>query len=319
MIHDKWLESADLYALGALDGEELSRFEDHIDSGCEECERQVREAREALLLLPRSLPESTGPSPGVKRRLMAQVAAESSGPSQLEPRPRPRRGIHWGRVGLSAAAALLIGLAGLAAWDDWNLRGQLRDLAAEAAQLRTSLVQRKDVIRYMEDPEVAIVILAGLPPSPKASGRVLWRAADRTGFILARGLPPAPSGKKYAVWAIGPSGPVLAGQFTDEEIRRAPFRLPPPGTTTEPAYREFAVTLEPASAGPRPTGPMHLQGTLAALARRRDRVGVPWTPRLAMAPPRQGQRSRCREWQSVHPLDMTANASSAARAAVGSG
>ena len=92
--------------------------------------------------------------------------------------------------------------------------------------LRAQLVQRKDVIRYLEDPEVAIIPLTGLAPSPNATGRVLWRASDRSGYLLARGLPPAPAGKKYAVWAIAPSGPVPAGLFTDEEIRRAPLRLP---------------------------------------------------------------------------------------------
>ncbi|QEH39247.1 Anti-sigma-K factor rskA (plasmid) [Aquisphaera giovannonii] len=264
MSHDEWRERADLYALGALDGEELGRFEDHIDAGCDACERQVREAREALLQLPRALPLARGPSPDVKRRLMAEIARESPGLRSGTGPARGRRGLSWGRVGLAASVALLVGLASLAAWDDWNLRGQLRDLAAEAARLRSGLVQRKDVIHYLDDPGVAIISLAGLAPSPNASGRVLWRAADRSGYVLSRGLPPAPAGRKYAAWAIAASGPVPLGLFDDEEIRRAFFRLR--STAAQPAEPPlaFAVTLEPASGGKSPTGPVQLRGTIAA-------------------------------------------------------
>ena len=137
MSHDEWLECADLYALGALDGEELGRFEDHIDAGCEECERQVHEAREALLLIPRSLPRCAGPSPDVKRRLDGRVAREATDPPRQRRAPSPAvawAGPAWGSP---RASLLLVGLAGLAAWDDWNLRGQLRDLDAEAIQLRS--------------------------------------------------------------------------------------------------------------------------------------------------------------------------------------
>ena len=281
MSHDEWLERADIYALGALDGEELGRFEDHLDSGCEECDRHVREAREVLLQIPRSLPQFDGPSPEAKRRLMEQLAAEASARPARIMHPRTGRGLNWGRVGIAASVALLIGLAGFTAWDDWNHRAQLRDTTAEAVYLRAQLVQRKDVIRYLEDPEVAIIPLTGLAPSPSATGRVLWRASDRSGYLLARGLPPAPAGKKYAVWAIASTGPVPAGLFTDEEIRRAPFRLPRQNTALDVSYREFAVTLEPATGSPQPTGPMHLRGALAAGGRIPDHELGPRMARIA--------------------------------------
>ena len=63
MSHDEWLDRADFYALGVLDGEELARFEDHLQLGCTECDRRVLEAREALLQIPLSLPRGEAPSP----------------------------------------------------------------------------------------------------------------------------------------------------------------------------------------------------------------------------------------------------------------
>ena len=37
MNHDQWLELADLYAVGALDGRELAEFEAHLATECAQC------------------------------------------------------------------------------------------------------------------------------------------------------------------------------------------------------------------------------------------------------------------------------------------
>jgi len=36
--HDRYLELAAGYALGALDGEDRLLFEEHLGAGCDECE-----------------------------------------------------------------------------------------------------------------------------------------------------------------------------------------------------------------------------------------------------------------------------------------
>ena len=277
MSHDEWLDRADFYALGALDGEELARFEEHLQLGCAECDRQILETREALLQIPLSLPRLEVPSPDVKRRLMAQI---ESGAAGLGPRPgRTRHRPTWSRTGVAASIISLVSLLGVTAWDAWNLRAQLRDAIAEASSLRTQLVQRKEVIRYLEDPDVAVISLAGLPPSPGATGRILWRPADASGFLLARGLPQTPAGKKYAVWAIAASGPIPGGLFTAEESRRAHFRLSTQAAPPQGSIRRFDVTLEPAAGGPSPTGPMHLQGGLEATGvSRAETARLEWTP-----------------------------------------
>src|SRR5262245_60583472 len=105
MSHDEWLDRADFYALGALDGEELTQFEDHLKLGCAECDRQLRETRESILQIPLSLPQPQAPSPDVKRRLMEQVAGDASDPPS---RPsRARRRPDWARLGLAASVAFL--------------------------------------------------------------------------------------------------------------------------------------------------------------------------------------------------------------------
>jgi hypothetical protein len=284
MSHDDWLERAEFYALGALDSEERTQFEDHISFGCAECDERLRQTREAILQIPLSLSPFQTPSSGVKRRLMKQLTGNSSGYSTGLTRARIRP--KWARLGLVASLLFLFGLSGFSIWDGWNLRKQVRDLAAEASVLRSQLVQRKEVIRYVDDPEVSVTTLVGLGPSPRASGRVLWRQADRSGVIFARGLSKSAAGEKYALWATAASGPILGGRFSDEEVRQARFRLPAPTIESDAQIREFVVTLEPSSAGARPTGAVHLRGTHEArspnrgLSAQNKGKGAGWTTRV---------------------------------------
>jgi hypothetical protein len=44
MAHEEWLERAEIYGLGALDGDELGQFEAHLVE-CRVCEGHLRETR----------------------------------------------------------------------------------------------------------------------------------------------------------------------------------------------------------------------------------------------------------------------------------
>ncbi len=95
MNHEQWLELADVYAVGALDGRELAEFEAHLATDCAQCAARIRETREALALMARSLPE-VPPPPALRARVLAAVASEpghrprarSLSPLPLRARPR---------------------------------------------------------------------------------------------------------------------------------------------------------------------------------------------------------------------------------------
>jgi anti-sigma-K factor RskA len=316
MTHDEWLERAEIYAVGALDGDELARFEAHLASGCPACERRLRETREALTLLPRSLTPIT-PPPGVKARLLEQVAAESTWPPPLQPRLRRR----WWGVGVSAlaAAGLLIVLgidlyrtrrelhhmtsmvstlqadlarregtiqslsahlestrrelqqaegevatlqAELAKREETIQaeRQELRQIQGAMATLQTELAEREQALRLLSAPQVRLVHLTGLGPSPGATGQLLWNPVTRAGLLSTAGLPPTPPDRIYELWAIAGDEPITAGIFPVDEGRHALLRLSPLPTTKR--FNKFAVTLEPAGGVPKPTGPMLLLGSL---------------------------------------------------------
>jgi hypothetical protein len=140
------------------------------------------------------------------------------------------------------------------------MRQELQKLEARVSALRAEVAQKEETLRLLSDPQVRLVSLAGLPPSPGAAGRLLWNPVTRTGLLLTSDLPAVPRGRAYELWAIAGKEAVPAGVFTVDESGRTLLRLPPlPEAKT---FDKFAVTLEPAGGVPQPTGPMHLLGSL---------------------------------------------------------
>lgn len=76
--HEELLNLADVYALGALDGDELTEFQGHLSAGCAECRARVKEAADALASLPNSIAPLKPPD-RVKSRLFEQIDSEKPG------------------------------------------------------------------------------------------------------------------------------------------------------------------------------------------------------------------------------------------------
>ena len=68
-------EDFDLYALGALDGDEKRAFESHVTT-CATCSAQLAKAQGRMALLALAAPQ-VRPSPGVKEQLMRQIVGSS--------------------------------------------------------------------------------------------------------------------------------------------------------------------------------------------------------------------------------------------------
>jgi anti-sigma-K factor RskA len=253
MDHEEWLERAEIYALGALDGEELSQFEEHLASACPLCEERLLETREALVQLPRSL-ASVEPPKSLKADLLRRIAPE------VKVAVSERSGFRWAWWGLGAGALAAAGLLLVISWNLITARKELHEHQAQIAALQTQAAQREQLIQFLSDPQVRVVNLAGLPASPSARAQLLWNPLSRTGLLLVTGLPQIPRDKEYELWAIAGAEPVPAGVFIVNEQGLALFRLP---TLPEAKnYDKFAVTLEPAGGVPKPTGTMVLLGSL---------------------------------------------------------
>jgi len=248
---DRYLELVPLAALGALDGEDRAAFEAHVRD-CAACQAELR-AHEAVAARLGTAAGRVPPSPALRERVMQAAAREA----------RPRRGVGplaW----LSIAAALVLAVAFLvsrAQRDEARREAQQAAgdrVRAELDAARARLAEAEAVRELLARPETRTATLAGLAAAPRARARVVWDPASREAVLLASGLDPAPAGKGYEVWVIGTGAPVPAGVFQVDATGRAVFRLPVRDETAR--VKTFAVTVEPWTGTPAPTGPMVLAG-----------------------------------------------------------
>lgn len=253
---------------------------------------------EVLGLLPYELtPEP--PRPEARRRLLETISSAEAAPARpprqearpvpepapasapaaasdpvapIAPPPRPaRRRSAWP---LTAAAALMIALAGLSLWLYTGLErreaqidalqrelqvfraraGEPGAAAAEAELLRAQLAELRGKLSLVTSRAVEVSPMrpVGEPPvQPGASG-ILFVAADHQHWYLAlEGLRPVPPGRVYKLWFVADAGTVDAGSFTarpGEPVELSSESMPA-GT------RSAVITLEDDPATEIPAGP----------------------------------------------------------------
>lgn len=237
----------DAYALGALEPDEVDVVERHVEH-CASCRALADAARANAELLLYAVPQ-VAPPPALRSRVLARIAQEKSAAGQTNHEPQaaaasepvvPRR-IDESDVGRSR----------------W--RRFFEVLLNEPAQTsRTG-----DLLRdLLADPQVAIWPIAGTGDAPGASGRLIISPRSREAVVVANGLRRPELGKAYQVWLLHGGQPQPNALFAVDRsgIGATIVRAPGP-------WRDFdtvAVTPEPRSGSPAPTGPILLAGSLAA-------------------------------------------------------
>jgi anti-sigma-K factor RskA len=253
--HEHWHERGEIYALGALDGQELKEFEAHLASGCPICEAYLRETRETLAVLHRSLrPEA--PPLAIKSRIMDQIA-----PQAME---RPRQGrtrwLNWNWWGLGIGAVATAAVALVLSSNLTRTQSDLEKAKEQLAAAKVESAQKDELLQLLASPDIRLIELKGLAAAPAASAKLIWNPGARSGILLINGLPKTPADKAYELWGIVGKEPVPAGVFRVDDQGQARFRMPVLAQGKN--FDKFAVTLEPAAGAEKPSGPMVLLGSL---------------------------------------------------------
>jgi anti-sigma-K factor RskA len=257
-------EDFDLYALGALEGEEKQEIESHI-SACNDCARKLAQAQGRIAMLALAAP-SVAPSAAVKQRLMSQIRAERTAVPNRADRQTATRdrsggmfGRWWTAVLVPVGAALAIATVFL-----WNenrqLSQQLGALHSTMQQEHQQLDQAREVADLLASSDTITVALAQQPGMPAGSAHVSYN--PKTGVLMYDGaLAPAPADKSYQLWLVPVNGkPISAGVFNPALGLPDHWMVGLPAGT---APKAFAVSLEPAGGVPQPTGPMVLVGPIS--------------------------------------------------------
>jgi len=269
MSHEKLSELCSIYALGALDGEELREFEAHLETGCPLCGQQIQEYSQTVAAIPEAL-ANVRPSAHLKGKLMARVDQEGPrhGVVDFTPVGQPmsgsgrKRGWFPWACAVAAGLALTISLTRVSSLNR-GLAEQQEKLNQQLQQLKTLqrlLSEEKEVTQFIAKPGVRVTPLAGTDKSPEAAGQILWSAQEKKALFYASKLPSPPEGKTYQLWIIADNKPIDAGIFPVDPQGNGFLKVPLLAEADK--AQKFAVTLEPAGGVPQPTGAMHLLGSL---------------------------------------------------------
>lgn len=262
--HPQFEEDFELYALGALDGDEKNAFEAHL-SGCLPCRVKLEAARGQVALLALSAPPVALP-PGARRRVMEFFrAGRAALPSPVpSPASRPVRPSWGAPVWALATLVFLLASAWLAV-ENRKLSSELSSLDRTSQQLEESRRQlvaegarAQAALDVLTAPETVQVDLSPVAARPIPHGKAFYNSSKGLLFYAAN-LPPLPTGRTYELWLIPSQGaPVSAGVFYPDARGNAQVILPrlPQGL----AAKAFAVTIEPAGGVSAPSGPKVIIG-----------------------------------------------------------
>lgn len=262
-------------ALTALDAADARALNSHLET-CADCRSEMIawEATAALIAMDAKPLE---PSAAVRERILASVRASKSAASLAETpgKPIPDNSIPEGKVleferpprnvwvslrpfGAIAAmvvfAALIISLVLL-----WRAN---RMKQAEIARLnhaidveRVLIKRERAMAEILSSPDAHMARLAGTNVAPGARAMLAY---DKNGhaMLMAKGLPAAPTGMAYQLWFIKGNKKMPGKVFTTDAAGNGMLDDQIPEVARNTAV--FAITLEPKSGMPAPTGSIYL-------------------------------------------------------------
>lgn len=263
-------------ALGSLDPADRSWLEEHLASGCEECERALAEFSAASVMVAVSAPPAQ-PSALLRNRVLAAVAgttpgrdpaaasrptARDAGGPILELRG-PGRPAWQTWMPLAAAAALAVATVLM-----WVRASQLAvDLDTARDQLAQLEQKTKDEQKWgavLDAPQARVSVLeATTDGSPYLHARATYDPATQRAVVVVENLTP-PAGHDYQLWIIRGGAPASLGVIKVDSAGRAVLRLENVGETS--LLSAFAVSLEATGGSPNPnapTGPVVMLGKLS--------------------------------------------------------
>ncbi|MGH8612020.1 MAG: anti-sigma factor domain-containing protein [Gammaproteobacteria bacterium] len=276
MMHEPFAEWLALYALGALDGDELTRLEVHLSGGCRTCEDRLYELSAVAATLPYTLPRVPLRSE-IRAGVMKRVTTDAvqRGAARRWPTAATAKRTAWlkrpsvrdrGRVWPWVGSALAAGLAGLLGWNLYlaqlglteqqamidELTDHGRKLAADLAGREAELAQAHLLRDIVWSKDARVVALAGTGAAARAEGLIVWSAGKKHGSFVVHFLPMLPPEKQYQLWVIAGGKTFPGGVFSVDEVGHDALVA-----QVEPERPDgFAITVEPAGGGSVPTGPV---------------------------------------------------------------
>jgi hypothetical protein len=272
MTHEDYKELLAAQALTALDAAEAGALAVHLES-CADCRTELSEweATTALLALDAQPLE---PSAQLRASILASVSEDRerratdtpesvrapASESKVLAFERPRKSV-WASFGaVGAIAATLVCAVSLilllVLWQENRaMQRELARLTQEARQMQAQLDHERAVVQLLTSPDAHMAKLAGTNMAPGAHATLAFDKNGRA-MLMTNGLPAAPAGMAYQLWFIKDNKKMPGKVFTPDAAGNGMFEDQIPAGAREAAV--YAVTLEPESGVPAPTGSIYL-------------------------------------------------------------
>lgn len=139
--HNRWSEDLAAYMLGALEGDEASELERHLE-GCERCEEEMRWLEPALQVLPESV-ERHEPPRALRETLMGEVREDVREAQSRSGAGRSRRWLLKPAMGL-AVVLLVAGVVGYEVGNGGSGGGGASTVERQVGGIDVKMVQEGD-------------------------------------------------------------------------------------------------------------------------------------------------------------------------------
>jgi anti-sigma-K factor RskA len=246
----EWIEA---YALGALDAGERTTFEAHLASGCEDCEKEVAEARVVVSQLAYLAP-SAEPSDILRGRLIETVGNEARAARTTGKMKSGAPVWLWAGV----AALLLVSL--YSAWDGRRLSNELRNVSGQAA---AEIQQRLELERHIATLQREKTILTDpasvkipLPPAQPHAAVLEATWHSKLGLVISGQKVAAPAnGRVLQLWLIpkSPGGKPTPSLTVRPDADGKVFLLVANPPEAMENTKALAITEEPPGGSLQPT------------------------------------------------------------------
>lgn len=218
-------EDLPAFALDALDPDERRVVEAHI-AVCVSCRLAAEEVRCVVEQLAFTAP-LLRPSPKLKERLMARIAAD-----RRAQRPPTRRLLRVSQAVMAAMLAVLL---------LWNIHmtSQVSSLSNERAKLSAQLQTEWEILAQQDRISRTLV---GTANAPDARGTIFMQPGSPKAMVIVDGLDPLPSTKVYKCWLIrnGATYPNAAFNVSDQGHAGVVIEA---GDTME-SYSKLLITID---------------------------------------------------------------------------
>lgn len=269
------------YILGALDSEDFSKMDSHINT-CIPCSLKLQGDGEVVARLAFAVPQLEVPV-SVKNRLFSRIDADIASEISRSPTTRGILAGIWSAMSTNfaphvskAVASVLVGaLVFSGIWfnnrlsdlstDNETLITQLEDVVEREATMMDMVKEQRnftiEALSMTAASETSVNMLKASGPSPvTAHGVMMVSHTESRALLLVLNLPPLPHGSAYQVWLISGDQRYSAGLFTVDSTGYGQAIVIPVVPFAE--IDAIGITVEPEGGSLDPTGANVLSGDL---------------------------------------------------------